>query len=66
MSKLWTTAPPYLATLKNGHTEIVNTLLLAGANLGSVRKGSDIPLHYAVPKRQHDVARLLVNRKDVD
>ena len=31
-----------------------------------MHKGSDIPLHYAVPKSQHDLARLLMNRKDVD
>lgn len=57
---------PISGAAQNGHTEIVKTLLLAGAHLGSVRKGSDTPLHYAVLNKQHDLVRLLMNRKDVD
>lgn len=58
---------PICFAARRGHIEIVKILLSYGAHAGVVSKrGGQTPLHSAIQNQQPELARLLVNREDVN
>ncbi|CAI7631303.1 unnamed protein product [Penicillium pancosmium] len=58
---------PICFAARRGHIEIVKILLSCSAHAGFVgKRGGQTPLHSAMRNQQPELARLLVNREDVD